>query len=167
MASLLAIFYQDQKDRMVYWWFFLMSGIGFSIVHVQEVGWLQFGIHTSFNVGLVSVILIVLMFYLRIRFQTFRLKSVLGLGDMILFFALALGFATLSFITLFVFGLLFSLVLHLTFKKKYDYTLSRKRTHNESNSQEITVPLAGYLSLFFTGVLLVHWLGFYDNLYVI
>ncbi|WP_299676081.1 hypothetical protein [uncultured Dokdonia sp.] len=167
LASLLAIFYQDQKDRMVYWWFFLIGAVGFSILHIQEVGWLQFGIHCAFNIGLVSTILVVLMLYIRIRFQTFRLQNVLGLGDILLFYALALSFATLSFVTLFVFGLLFSLVLHLVFKNKHQYTLSRKRINSESSSQEITVPLAGYLSLFFAGVLLVHWLGFYENLYVI
>ena len=186
MTSLLVIFYQDQKERMVYWWLFLIAITGFSSLHIVEVGWLQFGIHSAFNIGLVGLMLLILVGYVKLRFQTFDLQSVFGLGDMLFLAALSVGFATVSFITLLVFGLLFSLLLHLVLKnmktkitiQNSEYTLSRKRinlqtslprrqerTQNESKYISDTVPLAGYLSLFFAGVLLVHWLGFYDHLY--
>ncbi|MEP0266113.1 hypothetical protein [Dokdonia sp.] len=164
MASLLAIFYQDQKDRLVYWWLFLVGALGLSVIHINAVGWLQYGIHSAFNSGLVLLMLLVLIGYIKIRMQTFSLQNVLGIGDIFFLFALALGFATLSFVTLLVFGFIFSLIIHLVFQK---FTLSRKHTKDISMHKEKTVPLAGYLSLFFAGVLLVHWLGFYDNLYVI
>lgn len=166
VISLLIIFYQDQKDRMVHWWLFLISAIGLSFIQIQKVGWLQFGIHSVFNIGLVLILLLVLLGYVRIRMQTFSLQNVLGLGDIFFLFALGLGFATLSFITMLVFGLILSLLLHLVLKKKGDSTLSRKHTQKEIQHQGDTVPLAGYLSLFFTMVLVIHWLGFYDNLYV-
>jgi hypothetical protein len=174
MTSLLVIFYQDQKDRMVHWWLFLIGAVGFSVLHIVEVGWLQFGIHSAFNIGLVGLMLLILVGYVKLRFQTYNLQSVFGLGDVLFLVALSVGFATVSFLTLLVFGLLFSLAIHFVLKKmnatipiqKSQHTLSRKRTQNESKYTTETVPLAGYLALFFAGVLLVHWLGFYDHLYL-
>ncbi|WP_299213770.1 hypothetical protein [uncultured Dokdonia sp.] len=189
MTSLLVIFYQDQKERMVYWWMFLIGAIGFSVLHIVEVGWLQFGIHSAFNIGMVGCMLLLLVGYVKLRFQTFDLQSVFGLGDMLFLIALSLGFTTVSFITLLVFGLLFSLLLHFVLKKmkskvtiqNSEYTLLRQAqydisrtslprrqepTQNELKHSRDTIPLAGYLALFFAGVLLVHWLGFYDELYL-
>lgn len=74
------------------------------------------------------------------------------MGDALLFFALAFSFSSVSYLILFVFGLLFSLTLHLLFK--------HKNTHN-------SVPLAGYLSLFFFLAYLGHWIGFLPYLYTI
>ncbi|MFC4636468.1 hypothetical protein ACFO3O_21355 [Dokdonia ponticola] len=194
MTSLLVIFYQDQKERMVYWWLFLIAITGFSSLHIVEVGWLQFGIHSAFNIGLVGLMLLILVGYVKLRFQTYNLQSVFGIGDVLFLVALSVGFATVSFITLLVFGLLFSLTIHFVLKKmkskvtiqNSEYTLLRQaqhdisrkrinlqsslprrqeRTQNESKYMSATIPLAGYLSLFFAGVLLVHWLGFYDELY--
>lgn len=182
MTSLLVIFYQDQKDRMVYWWLFSIGAIGFSALHIIEVGWLQFGIHSAFNIGVVIFMMLVLVGYVKLRFQTFDLQSVFGLGDILFLVALSVGFATVSFITLLVFGLLFSLVIHSVLKKmnstiqiknsqgtllrQAQHDISRKRTQNELKYTLESVPLAGYLALFFGGVLLVHWLGFYDHLYL-
>ena len=172
LISLLAIFYQDQKDRMVYWWLFLIVSIGFSIVHLKEVGWLQLGIHSAFNVVIVLFMLLVLMGYTRLRFQTFNLQSVFALGDILFLLAVAIGFTTVSFIILLVFGLLFSLLIHFALRsikfkiQNNENEFSRKHTSEQVQEITDTVPLAGYLSLFFVGVLLVHWVGFYDHLYL-
>jgi hypothetical protein len=69
-----------------------------------------------------------------------------------LFFVLAFSFSSISFIILFVFGLIFSLVLHLLLKKK---------------SKHSTVPLAGYLSLFFSIAYVSHWGGILKSVYII
>ena len=138
MTSLLVIFYQDQKERMVYWWMFLIGAIGFSVLHIVEVGWLQFGIHSAFNIGMVGCMLLLLVGYVKLRFQTFDLQSVFGLGDMLFLIALSLGFTTVSFITLLVFGLLFSLLLHFVLKKmkskvtiqNSEYTLLRQAQYD-------------------------------------
>ena len=80
------------------------------------------------------------------------MEDTFGLGDLLLFIALAFTFASVSFIILFVFGLLFSLILHLLFKNK---------------SKLKTVPLAGYLSLFFLVAYLSHWFGLLPTLYIL
>jgi hypothetical protein len=160
MASLLAILFQDLKDRQVYLWLILLSAVGLAALHIVHVGLLQFAIHSVINISITTLILAVLWGYARFKMRVDGLQAVFGLGDILFLFALAVGFTTVSFITFFVFGLLFSLLLHLVFS----YTLSRKRTLKK---KETTVPLAGYLALFFAGVLGVHWFGLYDNLYTL
>lgn len=167
MTSLLVIFYQDQKDRMVFWWLFVSVAISLSILHIARVGSLQYGIHIAFNTSIVLIMLLILRGYIKIRMQTARLQEVLGLGDIFFLFAIALGFSTVSFVTLLVFGLLFSLLIHLVLQGGYLRMLSRKRSHEDTPIATKSVPLAGYLSLFFAGVLLVDWLGLYENLYMI
>lgn len=160
MASLFAIIYQDIKDRTVYWWLFLLSALGLATLHMLNVGWLQFGIHSIINSAIIGLILLILLGYSRFKMQADGLQDVFGLGDILFLFALAIGFSTVSFITFFVFGLLFSLALHIVLS----YLLSRKRSTEDIDA---TVPLAGYLALFFSGILVVHWSGFYDDLYVL
>lgn len=80
------------------------------------------------------------------------MKNTFGLGDILLFVALAFTFASMSFIIFFIFGLVFSLLLHLLLKHK---------------SKLKTVPLAGYLSLFFSVAYISNWLGFLPTLYIL
>ena len=179
LASLLAIFYQDQKERRVYLWLFIVVCITFGVLHLTKVGWYQFVISLLFNVGITVILLGVLAGYSKFRMPSVTFLQVFGLGDILFIVALSLGFSTLSFITLLVFGLLFSLVLHqvwLGMFSRLPAVKVGKRTKtqvkqdltptNGSIELDKTVPLAGYLALFFAGVLVVHWLGFYSNLYV-
>lgn len=169
LVSLLAIFYQDQKERQVFWWLFGIAMVVLPLLHFWTVGSLQFSIHIGINLTVLGLLLGVLLLYTKIRMPQYSFFQVFAIGDLLFLTALALGFSTLSFITLLVFGLLFSLVLHQFWKGM----LSRKQTNNtlkiSKNTQDLTatVPLAGYLALFFTGVLMIHWLGFYDALYLL
>jgi hypothetical protein len=99
----------------------------------------------------VSVIFLVLHSYATYKLKV-KLSDVFGLGDALLFIGLCLAFPIAAFITFFVFSLLFSLLVHFIFKQKL---------------KDKTVPLAGYMSLFFSGVYIVHWIGFIPNLYSI
>ena len=101
------------------------------------------------NFGVVLMILLVLQGYAKLKLKT-NLNTVFGLGDALFFLALCVSFPTVSFIIFFVFSLLFSLLLHFIFKNK---------------AADKTVPLAGYMSLFFIGIYALDWLGFISNLY--
>ncbi|MFD0963855.1 hypothetical protein [Pseudofulvibacter geojedonensis] len=79
-----------------------------------------------------------------------HIKEAIGLGDILLFIALTCTFSLVSFITLFVSSLLFSLLLHLISSK---------------GNKEKTVPLAGYMSLFFAISYIAYWSGLITNLY--
>ncbi|MDI1307437.1 MAG: hypothetical protein PSX42_21685 [bacterium] len=78
------------------------------------------------------------------------LKEVFGLGDVLLFIFITFSFSIVSFFVLFVFSLVFSLLLH--------FVLQRKQIDK-------TVPLAGYLSLFFGVVYGISFLGYSNFLY--
>ncbi|WP_241974241.1 hypothetical protein [Winogradskyella wandonensis] len=115
-------------------------------------------IYDEFLLMTIAINLLVVVFMLSIVFMYSRYKlktsfnKTLGLGDVLLFLALAFSFASVSFIVLFVFGLVFSLILHLILKQK---------------SKLQTVPLAGYLSLFFAISYLAYWTGFLPTLYIL
>ncbi|MEM9680624.1 MAG: hypothetical protein AAF901_09895, partial [Bacteroidota bacterium] len=93
----------------------------------------------------------VVLLYSNIKLKTSITKT-FGLGDALLFLALAFTFANISFLVLFIFGLVFSLLLHVLLKHYSKFS---------------TVPLAGYLSLFFAITYMAHWMGFLKYLYTI
>lgn len=160
LASLLAIFYQDRKDRTVYWWLFPLFAVGALLLQIRNVGVIQTAIHSAINAIAIAIILLILWGYAKFKMGSSGLQAVFGLGDILFLFALAISFPTVAFTTLLVFGLLSSLLLHFII----NYLLSQKRTLSK---KETTVPLAGYLALFFCAVFLAHWLGYYKDLYLI
>ena len=154
-----AICYQDAKDRLVYWFLFPLSGGILGLLHYKAVGATEFIMTIGINMFLVAFILLLLRVYAR-NLRNFKgLLEVFGLGDVFMLLVLGVSCATVAFLVLLVFGLVFSLVLHLVLEK---VTLSRKRTHPHNS-----VPLAGYLSLFFGVVLLAQWFNVYTPLYVV
>lgn len=73
-----------------------------------------------------------------------------GLGDVLFFYAFALGFPTVTFLILFVSSIVFSLMVSLIQKKK-----------NKANG----IPLAGLMSLFLAFVLSIEFLPKLPSLY--
>lgn len=63
------------------------------------------------------------------------------MGDIVFFYAISLGFTSQDFILYFVLSILFTLVLTLALKM-----LNRSENH--------TIPLAGYMSVFYAFVIL-------------
>jgi hypothetical protein len=91
-------------------------------------------INTGFNLLFVAVLLLVCYLYAAFKLKKNLLKEVFGLGDVLFFIFITFSFSIVSFFVLFVFSLIFSLILHLAM---------------QSRQSEKTVPLAGYMSLFF------------------
>jgi hypothetical protein len=81
-----------------------------------------------------------------------KVSDVFGLGDVLLFIGLIFSFSTISFLIIFVFSLLFALSVHLMVKQYSKFP---------------SVPLAGYISLFFGMVYLSHWVGISSSLYAL
>jgi len=142
-----AIFWQDKKERLVHWFLFpiiaFCSGILIHENMIQEL----FILTSIINLLFVTSLILVIYFYSKFKLKT-SIKNTFGLGDALLFIALSFTFSSVSFLVLFVFGLIFSLIIHLTLKTKQE-----------------TVPLAGYLSLFFGLTYLSHWIGILPTLY--
>lgn len=150
VAVLLIIIVQDIKERQVYWFLFPVIGLCCGILHYYKTIPVLFYKSLLMNLIFVSILLSIVFLYARFKLKA-KFNTTFGLGDMLLFFTLTVSFSTISFIIIFVFALIFSLVLHLIIKKKA----------NE------TVPLAGYMSVFFGFVYLGHWSGFINSVYTV
>lgn len=131
------VFYQDCKDRQVYWFLYpLIGGLAFGVqMHATTV--YSTLTSTGFNLVFMSFLILVCYLYSKLKLRKPFLKEVFGLGDLLFFVFIAFSFSTVSFLVLFVFSLLFSLLLH--------FAINYKQT-------EKTVPLAGYMALFFAVV---------------
>lgn len=146
----LFVFIQDYKDREVFW--FLYPGIGILafVLQMEFVSIYTALLNISLNLLFILILLLVCYTYTKFKLQRSFLKEVFGLGDVLFFIFIAFSFAIVSFLILFVFALVFSLLLHLI--------LQYKQT-------EKTVPLAGYMSLFFGVVYVISFLCDYNFLY--
>lgn len=135
------IFWQDSKDRLVYWFLYPLAGILAYVIQsiIIDNYFLSF-YNSLLNFALVSVIIVVAWIYsAAIKKRKFINESI-GVGDILMFLFLCFTFTTVTFIILFVFSLIFSLVLHQYLNNK---------------STQATVPLAGYIALFFASVYIV------------
>ncbi|WP_298760654.1 general secretion pathway protein [uncultured Psychroserpens sp.] len=145
------IFFQDYKDRRVHWFLFplvaLCSGFLFYKSTLPELFLVSVALNTFFILFLLLVVTLYSKFVLKVN-----VTETFGLGDAFLFISLIFSFSTVSFLVVFVFALFFSLIIHLILKK-----YSRCKT----------VPLAGYLSLFFGFSYLAFWFGITNSLYAL
>lgn len=143
------IFYQDIKERQVYWFLFPLVGICVGSLFFFKTLSELFIAAIVINVLFVSILLLGIFLYAK-----FKLKSqkVIGLGDILFFLASAFAFSTISFIVIFIGSLIFSLVLHSAIAK---------------NRNAVTVPLAGYMSLFFGLTYIAYWSGIIQSVYQI
>ncbi len=125
---------QDFKERQVYWFLFPLASILLGLVHFLNTAEpLAFLNYIALNVLFVTLILGVLYLTTRIIFKKRFLNHSLGLGDILFFYAFAIGFPTITFVILFTNAILFALLLFFVFKKKLHLQ---------------TVPLAGLMSSF-------------------
>lgn len=137
IAVFFLIFYQDTKDRMVYWFLYPVTGILSFTIQAMYVGLQSAIINSLMNLCFIAVILIVGYVYSLTIMKKPFINGSMGSGDILLFLFLSFTFTTITFIVLFVFSLCFSLLLHFYFKNKSAFN---------------NVPLAGYISLFFSMV---------------
>lgn len=140
VAILLVIFLQDTKDRLVLWFLYPAIGVLSYSLQAFTTGYILALVNSLINLSFIIVLLLVLFAYSKFKLKTDFINGSMGLGDILLFIFLSFTFSTVSFLTLLVFSLFFSLLLHAFFKNR---------------SQHKNVPLAGYISLFFATVYLI------------
>ena len=134
------IAFQDVRERMVFWVLFPLVGLFLGLAHWYRSTPEVFMVFSLANLFFVTIILLVLWLYTKYIARKGYVNHSLGLGDILFFYALALGFPTLTFVVLFIAALIFSLALHLALG------ISKEQT---------TVPLAGYMSLFLMAAFLL------------
>ncbi|WP_345145571.1 hypothetical protein [Flavobacterium ginsengiterrae] len=126
------VLYQDFKSRMVYWFLYPVIGI---LVFIIQTNVLPLSVAlTNFAINLLFIGILLGTSLLYAKFKRLDFKNTIGIGDVLFFVFIAASFSVVSFWILFVFSLIFSLILHLVITNK---------------KEQSTVPLAGYMSLFF------------------
>jgi hypothetical protein len=132
------ITWQDIKERLVYWFCYPLVGIlGFFI----QKNFLELDtiiINSLVNLSLITTVILILWVYSKIILKRKLVNQSIGIGDVLFFIALAFCFSIVSFYVLFVFSLFFSLLMHFLLKKNY--------------KEHTTIPLAGYMAVFFAFV---------------
>lgn len=131
------ITYQDFKWRAVIWVLFPILASLLSYLNFIHQGTQFFGVSSLTNLILVTIILGILYLYTRLILKKPFYNISLGLGDILLFYVLALSFPTVTFIVIFTSSTIFALLFFLV--------INRKKNHT-------TVPLAGLMSLYLIGV---------------
>lgn len=152
LTCLSVILYQDVKERAVWWFLFPVFAITAGCLFFRESIMDFFLLNILFNIATTAVIFTFSFFYALLKMKVSFFKEAIGLGDLLFFLGLTMAFPTASFIVILVFSMIFSLGLHTA--------AYRKR-------KNLTVPLAGYASLFLILVYLTNWSGLYKNLYLI
>lgn len=147
----LVIAFQDIKARQVYWFLFPFVGVLSGILYFNNTLPELFFNTVILNLCFVFILLVAMLSYTRMKLKAGFFKAI-GLGDILLFLGLSFSFSTISFLVLFIGSLCFSLVMHLVFRKK---------------SALATIPLAGYMGIFFSLTYIAFWSGFIHDLYSI
>ena len=151
ICSLGLIFYQDLKERQVYWFLFPILGICSAILFYNNTLPELFYVSVGVNFIFISILLLTVYLYAKLKLKS-NFKDVFGLGDVLLFIGLIFSFSTISFLIIFVFSLFCTLILHVVVKQY---------------SKLQSVPLAGYISLFFGIAYLSYWSGLISSLYAL
>ncbi|RED45649.1 hypothetical protein DFQ02_10827 [Seonamhaeicola aphaedonensis] len=133
IGVLVLVFIQDFKNRAIH--VMLPIGLLLAALVVNYTSNHLRLLDIAYNILFVLINLFGLMLYLSFKEKHFinPIDTYLGLGDIVFFLAVTPLFNFKSFILFFIFGLLFSLLLHIGLKWMIKIN---------------SIPLAGYLSLF-------------------
>lgn len=146
------ITYQDFRDRMVTWTLFPTVALLLFAMHLHRSDWEPLLLFSLINCMMVTAVLLILFLYSKLVLRKRFLDVSLGTGDVLFFYALALGFPTFTFVLLFTGAIFFSLMAFLIIK---------------IGGPVKTVPLAGLMGLFLIGVLIVSLFRVTPSLYII
>lgn len=130
---LLTIFYQDNKERLVSaYLYFLVAILGIILYCFNTPSYLVMFFEILINILIISLVLTFAFISSKVLFKYKFLNHSFGIGDLFMFSSICFLFPSTTFIVFFVFSLFFSLTIHLIINKKNK-----------------TIPLAGYMSLFY------------------
>ncbi|TMM52148.1 hypothetical protein FEE95_20895 [Maribacter algarum] len=146
------IAFQDFKERMVSWILFPVIGFLLGLLYIWNTSFEQFYPFVFTNMLLITGIVLALFVYTKYVAQMKFLNVSFGLGDLLFFYAFALGFPTITFLILFVGAILFSLIVFLVSKGK---------------QEKDTIPLAGLMGSFLIVVTLVSFFPNTPSLYIV
>ena len=151
IIALIAICYQDFKERQVYLGLLIITGVFMGFLHFKNSDPTVYFWNVIMNITVILIIYTVLFFYSLWKLKK-SISQTFGLGDLLFFIVLAIGFSTAAFLVLFTLSLIFSLVFYIFIK---------------SNLKIKTVPLAGLQAVFIVFIYAINWVFQLTNLYAI
>ena len=134
IVVLIFVFFQDLKNRTIH------VGLPIAVFLLSVfINYLSRDLELKFiayNMAFILINIIGLVLYFSFKNKRFinPIDRFIGLGDLVFFLAITPLFHLKVFMLFFIFGLLFSLLIHMVFV---------------FFKQKKTIPLAGYFSLFF------------------
>ena len=140
LLTLGVLFYQDITERKVSIWILIIGIFLGGLIHYWHQPQIVFFSNIGVNSIFIALIFGTLWVYAKLKLKK-RIFEVFGMGDLFFFILLAVSLPILSFLILFVFSLIFSLLIFILLKNTF---------------KEKTVPLAGLQSLFLSLVLIVN-----------
>ncbi len=149
LCCLMAVIAQDFRERKVYLFLLIGLAIVMNLFYYLKSDTLVYLSNISINLTVLLVLMGILFLYSKLKLKQ-ALNTALGLGDILFFVVIAISFPVATFLVLFFYSLLFSLVLFLFLKPK----LLKK-----------SVPLAGLQALFFLLVFSFNWMFHFTDLY--
>ena len=154
IGSLSIIAFQDFKERKVWFFLFPLFGILGGLLFYRSSHLSFFWISIALNLIIVMVIIFMNYLISKFLFKKDFFKEAIGLGDLLFFVCFTCCFPTMTFVYLFVFSILFTLILF--------WKLNKMR-----KSEYSTVPLAGSMGLFLIAIYVSHWAGIYQSIYLL
>ncbi|MEX0289620.1 MAG: hypothetical protein AB3N14_10970 [Flavobacteriaceae bacterium] len=148
----LVIAYEDFKERAVIWIVFPVLGICMGLLHLLNSSVESFFLFGLTNTLMISAIILILFLYTKYVTKKQFLNTSLGLGDILFFYALGIGFPPFTFVVIFTAAMLFSLLF---------FVLSKKL------KKQGTVPLAGLMGIFLIAVITASFFTFTPPLFII
>ena len=151
---LLWVFYQDYKDRLVYSFLFpIIAGIFVILFYINNyVGVLYMIYSIGFNLLCVGLIITILYLYSNLKLRKKFINHTFGLGDIFILIVITFGFPTYTFLLLYGLSMLFAVCSHVCLKQFYKHK---------------TVPLAGYIALFYAIVIFFSNFEFFPSIYIL
>lgn len=134
IVVLILVFFQDFKNRTIH------VGLPIAVFLLSVfINYISSDLKLdviAYNIAFISINIIGLVLYFSFKNKKFinPIDRFIGLGDIVFFLAITPLFNLKVFMIFFIFGLLFSLLIHMVFV---------------FFKQKKTIPLAGYFSLFF------------------
>lgn len=150
MISLGVIAVQDLREYQVWWFLFPIYAIAGGILFADTTYFELYRIVVAINGLILLGFFSALWLYVRLVLKKNFFKEAFGLGDVLLYVALAVSFPTLTFLIFLILMPIFSLILS---------KVLRPRKKN-------VIPFAGYVGILLIGIYGAHWLGLYKTLYL-
>ena len=144
LIGMFLIFYQDLKYRVVSIWIYGLTGLCAVLYGIILVNSLELVNHYLINFLILILYLLSIIGYIFIKTKKINssIFKYIGSGDLVYFGILIFLFSPIYFLLFVTASLLFSLILHFILK-------------SFSKSYLETVPLAGFMSMFYILVTLV------------